>query len=48
MSKYDYDIEHEVLIADIRAQGQYENTLLLHSNCSDPDHPGCVECEEEE
>lgn len=41
----DYD-EYEEIQRDQLAKSRYDNALLMHSNCSDPEHPGCVDCEE--
>jgi len=37
------DMAQEIRIANL-----YHKTLLHHPHCSDPDHPGCADCEEEE
>lgn len=31
-----------------REINQYKQELFEHPHCSDPDHPGCAECEEED
>ena len=30
---------------DEEHQRQYESALQKHPDCTDPDHPGCEECE---
>ncbi len=33
---------------DVLRESRYNKQLMNHPNCSDPDHPGCEECEPEE
>lgn len=44
----EYDAEVEDLKAEVRATRRYNNELLRHPDCRDPDHPGCEDCEESE
>ena len=46
---YDYDDEDseaEELAAERRANRRYRLALEKHPDCSDPDHPGCDQCDE--
>lgn len=41
-----FDIQEEV--HQERKYKEYLQSLMNHPNCSDPDHPGCAKCEEED
>ncbi len=38
-----YDLQEEV-----RVERKYHNELIRHPDCSDPDHPGCDDCWEQD
>lgn len=47
--KYDpNDSEHTALKAQTFYENRYRAVLRAHPKCSDPDHPGCHLCEEDE
>ena len=46
MDDYDYDLEE--LKAQDRFEKQYRRALMAHPDCRDPDHPGCIDCWEDE
>jgi len=52
MSYDDYDDSYRdecaELAAEDRAERNYQNALLRHPDCRDPDHPGCEACCEED
>jgi len=43
---FDFDWSEDVLAADREHRRRYEDRLRAHPDCSDPDHPGCEDCEE--
>lgn len=42
---YHMDSELEALAGEVRAMSIYQGNLRAHSNCRDPDHPGCANCD---
>lgn len=47
MNSFDDCDERDELIAQGRAARLHMNRLTRHPDCRDPDHPGCVRCEED-
>lgn len=48
MHDNDYDWEEDDLKQEVARLSNYSVDLLKHPNCSDPDHPGCFECVDED
>lgn len=42
------ELECEELASDVRFFRAYQIRLLSSPNCNDPDHPGCLNCLEDE
>ena len=40
-------VEHEDDRQEDRIQRNYRYMIMLHPDCRDPYHPGCVQCEPE-
>ena len=45
---YDFDADVADLKNEARSLKAYQNQLLAHPDCQDPDHPGCDACEGED
>lgn len=44
--EYDYDPDAYELEQEAKAERRYNARLAAHPHCMDPDHPGCVHCNE--